>query len=70
MQPEREIMRAILQARKEGYLTQQELAEITGIDRVVIDDLENGIANPTLELLKKLAKGINMELSIEFVSKQ
>ena len=35
-----------------------------------ISKLENGIRNPSLKLLKRLAEGMNMTLKLEFVPKQ
>ena len=46
------------------------LSERTGINQADISKLENGTRNPTLNMLKRLAKGMNMELKIEFTPKQ
>lgn len=67
MQPEMDIIRALVRARKEQHLTQSELAARTGIDQSDISRLENGSRNPSLNLLKKLAEGLGMTLRIEFV---
>ena len=66
-QPETEVIRAILEARIEQNITQKELARRTGIDQGDISKLEYGARNPSLKLLKRLAKGLNMKLKIEFV---
>ena len=70
MQPEMDIVRAIINARLSQHLTQKELAERTGIDQADISKLENGTRNPSINLLKRLAQGMNMALKIEFVPKQ
>ena len=69
LEPEREIIRAIVDARISQNLTQKELAERTGINQADISKLENGNRNPSLNLLKRLADGMGMTLKIEFVPK-
>jgi len=64
--PEYEIIEQIIRARAEKGLTQQQLAEITGIPQAHISRIENGKYNPTLKQLKRLAKGLDKELHIEF----
>ena len=39
----------------------------TGINQVDISKLENGTRNPSLNLLKRLAKGMGMTLKLEFI---
>lgn len=67
LEPEYQVIRAIITARQEQNLTQQELADKTGIDRSDISKLENGSANPSLRTLKRLADGLGMQLQINFV---
>lgn len=50
-----------------GNITQKELSEITGISQANLSRFENGEGNPTLGKLKKIAKGLNCHLKIEFV---
>ena len=70
IQPEMDVIRAMIDARIEQNLTQKELAARTGIDQADINKLENGTRNPSLKLLKKLASGLGMQLKIEFVPMQ
>ena len=70
IQPEMDVIRAIVDARKSQNLTQKELAERTGINQADISKIENGTRNPSLNLLKRLADGMGMALKIEFVPKQ
>lgn len=70
MQPELDVIRAIVDARISQNLTQKELAERTGIDQADISKLEHGTRNPSINLLKRLAEGMDMVLRIEFVPKQ
>ena len=70
IQPEMDVIRAIVDARTSQNLTQKELAECTGINQADISKLENGTRNPSVNLLKRLADGMGMALRIEFVPKQ
>lgn len=70
MQPEMDVIRAIVEARTSQNITQKELAERTGINQDDISKLENGTRNPSVNLLKRLADGMGMALKIEFVPKQ
>ena len=69
IQPEMDVIRAIVDARISQNLTQKELAERTGINQADISKLENGTRNPSLKLLKRLAEGMGMTLKLEFVPK-
>lgn len=60
---------AILRARIEKGLTQQELAKRIGTKQSVISRLESGRANPSVNFLKKLAQALNSHLEINFVGK-
>ena len=66
-EPERQIMHAILEGRQNCNLTQEQLAQVTGINQANISRLENGTANPSLRTLKRLTEGMGMELKLEFV---
>lgn len=70
IQPEMDVIRAIVDARISRNLTQQQLAERTGINQADISKLENGTRNPSINLLKRLAEGMDMVLKIEFIPKQ
>lgn len=70
IQPEMDVIRAIVEARMSQNMTQKELAERTGINQADISKLENGTRNPSINLLKRLAEGMGMVLKIEFVPKQ
>ena len=67
LEPEFAIIQALIDARKNSGITQKELSQRTGITQADISKLENGNANPSVKTLKKLAKGLNMRLKIEFV---
>ena len=59
MQPEMNVIRAIIDARISQNMTQKELAEKTGIAQTEISRLENGTRNPSIKLLQRLADGMS-----------
>ncbi len=67
LEPEFQIVRAIIEGREEKGFTQAQLAEATGINQANISRLENGTGNPSLQTLKRLAAGMGMKLKLEFV---
>ena len=67
IQPEMDVIRAMIDNRIAQNLTQKELAERTGINQADISKHENGTRNPSLKMLKRLAAGMGMALKIEFV---
>lgn len=67
LEPEYQIIKAMLDARNEKAITQKQLADITGIPQADISRLENGNANPSLKTLQRLADGMGMRLKLEFV---
>lgn len=69
VQPELAVMRAISEARAAQNLTQEQVAERTGIAQTEISRLENGTRNPSIRLLQRLAEGLGYTLRIEFVPK-
>ena len=67
LQPEFEIKRAMIEARRNSGMTQKQLADKTGIAQADISKLETGNANPSLKTLQRLAAGMGMRVKIEFV---
>ncbi len=67
LEPEFQIINALLDARKDRNLTQKQLSELTGIAQADISKLENGTANPSVKTLQRLANGMGMAVKIEFV---
>ena len=70
IQPEMDVIRTIIDARISRNLTQKQLSERTGINQADISKLENGTRNPSINLLKRLAEGMDMVLKIEFIPKE
>ena len=69
LQPEYDIIQAMIDARKDQKLTQKELSERTGITQADISRIERGTRNPSLEMLKRIADGLGATLKLEFVPK-
>jgi len=67
LEPEFNIIQAMIDARKQQNLTQEELSKRTGITQADISRIENGTRNPSLEMVKRLAKGLGMQLKLELV---
>ncbi|MDD6675368.1 MAG: helix-turn-helix transcriptional regulator [Lactimicrobium massiliense] len=61
------VIQALIDARHQAGLTQKELARRTGIAQPDISKLEHGNANPSVRTLLRLAKGMGMQLKIEFI---
>lgn len=67
LEPEYDIIKAMIEARKNLSMTQKDLSEATGITQADISRIENGTRNPSLEMVKRLAAGMGMQLKLEFV---
>ncbi len=65
--PEYDIIQAMIDARKNQNLTQKELSDRTGITQADISRIEKGTRNTSLEMLKRLAHGLGMQLKVEFI---
>jgi len=70
LEPEFSIIQAVIDARKYSNMTQKELSEKTGIAQSDISKIETGNSNPTLEVLKRLAAGMDMTLKLQFIPKR
>jgi y4mF family transcriptional regulator len=61
----KEIIEAIKKRREILGVTQQDLAELSGVGLRTIKALESGKSNPTFETLNKLAEVLGMELKLK-----
>ena len=57
----------IAEKRKQAGMTQRDLAEKTGIDQAAISRIEAGKANPNIDTLDALAKGVGYNLLVRLV---
>ncbi|WP_419024821.1 helix-turn-helix domain-containing protein [Emergencia sp.] len=67
LEAEYQIIKAIIDARLELNLTQQELSAKTGIKQSNLSRIENGNCSPTVHTLSKIARGLDKQLVIKFV---
>lgn len=67
LQPEYDIIQSMINARVQQNMTQKDLAAKTGITQADISRIEKGIRNPSLNTVKKLARGLGMQLKLEFL---
>ncbi len=67
LEPEYQFIRDMLACREKLSLSQQGLADLTGIDRSDISRIENGNANPSLKTMKRIASGLGKRLEIRIV---
>lgn len=56
--------RAVEGLRQEAELTQEELADLIHIAFAPISDLERGLTNPTFSSLLRIARGLEVDLSV------
>ena len=61
-----QLAREILYAREKAGLTQVQLSKLSGIDQGDISRIEDGQGNPSLKKIEKIAKALNVEVSIKF----
>ena len=67
MEPEYQIMKAMIAARTEAGITQQQLSERTGINQSNLSRIENGNGNPSVSTLNRIASALGKKLSISFI---
>ena len=58
LQPEYDIIQALIDARIKQNMTQKDLSARTGITQADISRIENGTRNPSLNMVKKTCPGI------------
>jgi len=63
---EQQLVVALLDLRKAQNLTQADLAKRVGTSQANISKLESGKFNPSVALLKRLAKACDVKLSVYF----
>lgn len=60
-----QIGQRIAQLRKERGLTQEQLSELTGLDRTNIAKIENGKYNVSIDILNKVCVSLGAKIRIE-----
>lgn len=64
LQPKYDLIRAILDARIKGGVTQAELARRVGTTQSAIARFESGTGNPTLDFLSKVSAAVGTRLEV------
>lgn len=64
-----DIINQYITLRKKKRMTQEDIANTTGIARANIARVESGKNVPTIEILTKLAIALDMDLEIKFVER-
>lgn len=52
--------------RSRAGLSQEELALTAEVDRTYVSQLERGVANPSLQILYRIAGALNSDLVVKF----
>ncbi len=64
----KEFGRIIKQRRDILNITQKNLADVSGVTLRKLSDIENGVANPTLQTLVKLMDALGLSIDIKVKS--
>ena len=67
---EEEIIEAVVRARKERNLTQQQLSDISGIKQPAIARIENGTNSPMVSTLMKMLYSMGYTLKVVPLEKE
>lgn len=59
---------AVRRHRELLRLSQEDLADRSGLDRTYISGVERGIRNPTLQVMQKLADALGVDLDVLFAT--
>lgn len=54
----------ILSARKKKAISQEKLAMLADLDRTYISRIEKGKANPTVKVLRKIARALKTKIAV------
>ena len=65
MQPEIQIIRALIISRNKKGMSQREFAKKIGITQSALARFETGGTNPTLSFLQKITTGLGLKLMIK-----
>ena len=65
-----ELGKLIKHRRKVLGLTIRELADLTGMSKTTISQIERGGSNPTIEVLFNIFEYLNLEIKVEIKNRQ
>lgn len=64
LEPEFQIAKQIIAARLKQKISQEELAKKVGTDQAIVSRLENMVGKPSIFLLERFARALNIQLNI------
>lgn len=67
LEPEYQLMCAIIEARRDKNLSQKQLASKAKTSQAKISMIEAGLSNPTIQTVNTIAKAFGKKLQIRFV---
>ncbi len=67
LEPQYEVIKALIKYRIENNITQQELSDRTGISKSNISRFESGKHSPTLNMLHRIANGLKKEVKLTLI---
>jgi transcriptional regulator with XRE-family HTH domain len=56
------VAKRLADLRRKNGMTQEQLADNSGLDRVAIANIETGVRRPTVTTIYRLAKGMNAKV--------
>ena len=65
-----ELGKLVKHRRKVLGLTIRELADLTGMSKTTISQIETGVGNPTIEVLYNIFEYLNLEMRVEIKKRQ
>lgn len=54
----------VMERRRELHMTQQQLADASGLHQAVVSRIEQGVANPTVRTLGAVARALDARLTL------
>lgn len=64
LEPEFQIAKQIISARLKQKISQEELAKKVGTDQAIVSRLENMAGKPSISLLERFARALNVQFNI------
>lgn len=65
--PTNQLARFILKTRRSLNISQRELSKLSGINQSNLSKIENGVINPTITTIEKLASSLGHNVELHFV---
>ena len=69
LEPQYQLIQAMIDARTKQNITQKQLSEKTGITQADISRIENGSRNPSLLMVNRLAHALGIKIKLVPINK-